>query len=244
MTGPTLVGVGVGPGDPELVTVKGVRVMRDADVVLVPVMADDVTGRAEATVRAHIDAGKVRRVVFALNDRTGVTPRRTQAWDEAARQVADAFSAGATTVAFATIGDPNVYSTFSYLAQSVRELVPDVVVRTVPGVTAMQDLAARSGTTLCEGTESLALMPLTAGVETFRAALGTFDTVVAYKCGRELPEVLDAARAAGRADDAMYGAHLGLPDEDVRRAVDAPADAPYLSTVIVPPVRGRRGGRL
>jgi len=239
-----LVGVGVGPGDPELLTVKAVRVLREADVVLVPVMAPDEQGRAEVTVWAHVDHGRVQRVVFALNDRGGASPRREAAWNAAADTVCGAYDDGATTVAFATLGDPNVYSTFSYLAQTVRGRLPDVGVDTVPGITAMQDLAARSGTVLCEGTETLALFPLTAGIDRFREALRVFDTVVAYKGGRQLPEVLAAVEEAGRLDDAVYGAHLGLPDEDVRPAAAVTGPASYLSTLVVPARRSHRGGKL
>ena len=95
-------------------------------------------------------------------------------------------------MAFATIGDPNLYSTFAYIAQTVRGLVPEVVVETVPGITAMQDLAARSGTVLAEGSERLALVPYTAGDDALRSALRSFDTVVIYKGGRHLPAVMDA----------------------------------------------------
>ncbi len=239
-----LVGVGVGPGDPELLTLKAVRVLRQADVVLVPVMAPDEQGRAEATVRAHVDHGRIQRAVFALNDRGGTTPRREAAWDTAADTAVAAYDGGATTVAFATLGDPNIYSTFTYLAQTVRAKVPDLCVDTVPGITAMQDLAARSGTVLCEGTETLALFPLTAGIDRFREALRTLDTVVAYKGGRQLPEVLAAVEQAGRLDDAVYGAHLGLPDEHVRPAADVTGPASYLSTLVVPARRTHRGGRL
>ena len=97
--------------------------------------------------------------------------------------------------------------------------MPGLTTATVPGITAMQDLAARSGTVLCEGRESLALLPLTAGIATFRAALASFDTVVGYKSGRHLPEVLAAVKEAGRLDDAVHGASLGLPGEDIRPAV-------------------------
>jgi precorrin-2/cobalt-factor-2 C20-methyltransferase len=243
MSGLRLVGVGTGPGDPDLVTVKAVRVLREADVVLVPVMAAEESGRAEATVRAHVTHDRVRRVVFALNERED-SARREAAWDAAARAVADAFAAGATTVAFATIGDPNVYSTFTYLAQGARALVPGLIVETVPGITAMQDLAARSGTVLCEGTETLALLPLTAGLDAFATALARFDTVVAYKGGRRMPEVAALLRAQGRLDDAVFGASLGLPDEDVRPVRELAGPAPYLSTVLVPARRTTRGGKL
>src|SRR5881394_931945 len=94
-----LIGVGVGPGDPELVTVKAVRVLREADAVLVPVLA--------AAPEHPGSAGP-----------GGVTPRRAAAWQAAAAAVAGEFAAGADSVAFGTLGDPNLYSTFSYLAQA------------------------------------------------------------------------------------------------------------------------------
>lgn len=239
-----LVGVGVGPGDPELVTVKGVRVLSEADLVVVPVMDPLEQGRAEATVRVHVTHDRLRRLVFALDDRGGPTVERLSAWEAAADAVAEQLVQRGGTVAFATIGDPNVYSTFTYLADAVRERVPDVVVETVPGITAMQDLAARSGTVLCEGTESLALLPLTAGVDAFEEALTHFDSVVAYKGGRHMPAVLDVLRRHGRLDGAVYGAALGLPDQQLGPAADAPDAAPYLSTVIVPAHRTTRGGKL
>lgn len=275
-----LIGVGVGPGDPELITVKALRVLREADVVLVPVMAGPAssaggataggataggrgpdaarpgsaeTGRAEAVVRAHLGAGRIRRVPFALNDRGGVTRARRAAWEAAAREVAASFEAGARTVAFATIGDPSIYSTFSYLAQEVRKLCPQVTVSSVPGITAMQDLAARSGTVLAEGSESLVLIPLTApdGAARVRAALASGDSIVAYKAGAGarssgIADVLAAVEEAGRLGGAVYGARLGLPGEDIRPAgeVAAAAAVPYLSTLIVPGRRDRTGGKL
>lgn len=117
MSSSRLIGIGVGPGDPELVTVKGVNALRAADVVVVPVMDTGERGRAEATVLHYVPAEKVLRVVFALNERTD-RARREAAWDEAGRTVAELLGRHAT-VAFATIGDPNVYSTFTYLAHTV-----------------------------------------------------------------------------------------------------------------------------
>ena len=238
-----LIGVGVGPGDPELVTVKGVRVLQEADLVVVPVMDPGEMGRAEATVRTYVDREPLR-LVFALDDRGGATPERYSAWEAAADRVAKELRDGAGSVAFATIGDPNIYSTFTYLADAGRERLPEVEVETVPGITAMQDLAARSGTVLCEGTESLALLPLTAGVPAFEEALTQFDTVVAYKGGRRMPQVLEVLGRLGRLDGAVYGAALGLPDEQVGPARDLSGETPYLSTVIAPAARTTRGGKL
>ncbi|MDN3021162.1 precorrin-2 C(20)-methyltransferase [Streptomyces sp. S.PB5] len=245
-----LIGVGVGPGDPELVTVKGVNALRAADVVVVPVMAaadgkdGGEPGRAEATVLHYVPQDKVVRVVFALNERTDRT-RREAAWDAAGARVAQLL-AEHSSVAFATIGDPNVYSTFTYLAQTIAELVPGTVVETVPGITAMQDLAARSGAVLTEGTEPLTLVPVTAGAATLKDALAGPGTVVAYKFGRQAQEVAEALRETGRIEDAVWGSALGLPEESVQAASDlGDAPLPYLSTLIAPARRdGGRGGKL
>ncbi|MFD4941596.1 precorrin-2 C(20)-methyltransferase [Streptomyces sp. NPDC058239] len=239
-----LVGVGVGPGDPELVTVKGVNALRGAAVVVVPVMDTGERGRAEATVLHYVAADKVVRVVFALNERTD-RARREAAWDAAGERVAELLRAHGS-VAFATIGDPNVYSTFTYLAHTIGELLPGTAVETVPGITAMQDLAARSGAVLTEGTEPLTLVPVTAGAAVLKEALEGPGTVVAYKFGRLAAEVATALRETGRTEDAVWGSALGLPEESIRPAAElAEGPLPYLSTLIAPAPRdGGRGGKL
>lgn len=239
----TLIGVGIGPGDPELVTLKAIRVLENADVIFVPVMDLAEQGRAEATVRAHIGGDRIRRLLFALNEREDRS-RREAAWDAAAEGVVAAFRGGVETVAFATIGDPNIYSTFTYLAETVVSLLPEVQVETIPGITAMQALASASGTVLCEGQESLMLLPLTAGIDAFDAALKTADTVVAYKGGAYLAEITSTLKEHHRLDEAIFGAALGLPDQQIHLLAEVTAPAPYLSTVIVPPKRNKRGGRL
>ena len=219
----------MGPGDPELVTIKGLRALREADEVFVPVGDTGEVGRAEATVREYLDEGRIRRLLFALSDDAEARERN---WTGAGREVSEHLREG-KTCAFATIGDPNVYSTFTYLARKVRETLPEVEVETVPGITAMQDLASRSGTVLLEGDERLALLPFTAGEEHLREALASFETVVCYKGGNRTREVLGVAEEAGRLGDAVYGARLGIADEEILPAADmAGREGTYLSTVI------------
>lgn len=187
---------------------------------------------------------KIVRVVFALNERTD-RARREAAWDAAGERVA-ALLRQHGSVAFATIGDPNVYSTFTYLAQTIVESVPGVVIETVPGITAMQDLAARSGAVLTEGTEPLTLVPVTAGSAVLKDALAGPGTVVAYKFGRQAAEVAEALRETGRLGDAVWGSALGLAEESIRPAGELDGEPlPYLSTLIAPARReGGRGGKL
>ena len=130
--------------------------------------------------------------------------------------------AGGTAV-FATIGDPNLYSTFTYVAHTVRALVAGVEVRTVPGITAMQDLAARSGTVLAEGSEPLTLFPYTAGDGRLRGALDSGDTVVVYKGGRHLPDVLDAVATRAASTTASTASSSASPARRSRAPTSARA---------------------
>jgi precorrin-2/cobalt-factor-2 C20-methyltransferase len=246
-----LVGVGVGPGDPELLTIAGLRELKSAGRVFVPVLpgAGDQSGRAEAVVRAHLPANAdIERLAFALSDPVnGSQQNRHEHWRAAAERVAEYLSAENTTAAFATIGDPAIYSTFGYLADAVRELVPSVRIATVPGITAMQATAASAGITLVEGAEPLTVLPMTRNVTTVRDSFAGHGTVVAYKGGRKLRELRDAIEQAGALDRAVYAEHLGTADERVLplSEVDASVDgAPYLSTVVVLPPRGGRGEQL
>ena len=157
--------------------------------------------------------------------------------------MAEEFAAGAATIAFGTLGDPNLYSTFSYLAQTVRDLVPEVTVETVAGITAMQDLASRAGISLAEGTEPVTLVPLNGGVSALDQALAAGGTVVGYKVGAAAspaPAILrDRLHAAGRLEAAVIGARLGLEGELIAPAAEVlrPADALPPAAACRPPPR-------
>ena len=114
----------------------------------------------------------------------------------------------------------------------------------IPGITAMQALAAASRTPLVEGQEVLALVPVTAGLDRLREVLAMADSTVAYKGGRRLPEVTELLRGEDR--DAVMGVDVSLPNQRLVRLSDL-ADgesAPYFSTVLAAPTRSTTGGRL
>ena len=180
-------------------------------------------------VASHLGADRYTRLLFALSDDAAA---RAENWERAAHAVAKPLREG-KTCAFATIGDPNLYSTFTYLSRAVLRYAPEAEVDTVPGITAMQDLASRGSMVLSLGDERLALLPFTAGKTALKSALEGFETVVCYKGGGRLSEVLEVAGEAGRLEDAIYGSRLGMEGEEVLSASEMVGrDGAYLSTVI------------
>lgn len=223
-----LTGVGVGPGDPGLVTRRAVEVLSQADRVAAPVSQGQEPGRAESVVRAVLPGTAITRLTFEMT--------RDASHEAVARSIMGWLDEG-EHVAFVTLGDPAVYSTFPALVGALRDLGCAARVDTVPGITAFQELAARSGTVLLDGTESMALVTALDGTVHVAAALADpTRAVVVYKGGRYVPEIAALLAEHGRLEGAVFGERLGLSTERICPLEDA-ADAPasYLATVIVPP---------
>ena len=227
-----LVGIGVGPGEADLVTVRAVCALRRADRVVAPATAVDAVGRAEAVVRQAVPGLRVERITFTMVPGRVERDRSVAA---AARVLAAYLDAG-EEVAFVTLGDPLTYSTFTSVATAVRGRRPATVVEQVPGIMAFQALAARTGTTVTDERQRLLVRTALDG-EDAGAELADADvTVVLYKGGRRLPDLAKAAAAAGRLEGAVAGELLGMPGERIGPLSDLAADGPasYLATVIVP----------
>ncbi|HLN18078.1 MAG TPA: precorrin-2 C(20)-methyltransferase [Acidimicrobiales bacterium] len=231
-----LTGVGVGPGDPGLLTRRAMAVLAEADRVVAPTTSPDEVGRAEAVVRAALPELPIVRLPFDMSGGGDGEAARRASHDKAAAALRPWLDDGGH-VAFVTLGDPNIYSTFPSLVAALGRLGWGGAVDTVPGITAFQELAARSATVLLDGTDSLALVTALDGTEHLAEALAEPGrAVVVYKGGRHVPAIAELLDRHGRLDGAVFGELLGLPGERVGPLTDAAATpASYLATVIVPP---------
>lgn len=231
----SLIGVGVGPGAPDLLTTRALDICRAADRVFGPTMAVDSIGRAESILRQAAPEVSVDRLVFAIRRDEEA---RAEAHAEAATRVVACLDRG-EQIAFITLGDPNLYSTFHHLAAAVVAQRPGTPVSTVPGIMAFQDVAARTGTIVTDGVERLLIVSAVDGPEVVEAAVADdAATVVIYKGGRHLPAISDLLERAGRLDGAVFGELIGLPGERVGPAAAYGAQpAAYLATVVVPAKR-------
>jgi precorrin-2/cobalt-factor-2 C20-methyltransferase len=230
--GPRLVGVGVGPSDPDLVTERALAVLRAADRVYAASTGPDAISRAEAVVRAAAPELGVDRLVIEIGRDDAA---RARSIDAGAQELIGRLDQGAL-VALVVLGDPNVYSVFTRVAAIVAAARPAVPVETVPGIMAFQDLAAHTNTVLADGDDELSVITLGRDAARLEPLLDDpHRTVVVYKGGRHLPAVAAQLAERDRLDGAVVGEMLGLPGGR-GVAVEAVADRPasYLATVVVP----------
>lgn len=232
----TLYGIGVGPGAADLLTVRAVRVLKTVDVILAAASPRNDYSRALETARPHLRAGvEVLRLEFPMtHDRQLLR----QAWDVAATATERVLRQG-KDAAFLTIGDPLIYSTFGYLSRTLSRRAPDLAVEVVPGITSFQAAAARTGTILCEGRESLLILPGINDARTLEHGLTQVDSAVILKAYRNFPAIRQVLEQTGYKADSLFASHVAMAGEQFTRDLDSLPDVPpYLSLVLAHRHRG------
>lgn len=229
----TVYAVGVGPGDPELLTRKAERILRNVDVVLAPVSNPTDASVALGTIREFIDESRQEIIVHQFpmtSDRARLIP----AWQEAAVLIAGHAEAG-RSVAFITIGDPLFYSTFIYLLRILRQQWPQLRIEIVPGISSINAAAAEAALPLVEGDEKMVVIPATAGIEQITAALASYETVVLLKVKPLFAQILELLRAAGREQSTVFVERVGSSRQKVLTDFgEIAAHSPdYLSLMII-----------
>lgn len=233
-----LTAVGVGPGDPELITIKGRRAIEAADVVFVPRSRNGEHSIALHIADRWIDRSRQPVVELAL-PMTRNSDELVPAWQTAADRIAAHLTALGDRAAgvYLLLGDPLLYGTFTYIWRQIERRHPDVEIAIVPGVTSFSAAAALGQMPLGSTSDRIAILPAT--YETDAAALqrllADFEVVVLMKVGPVLPCILAALDDLALLDAALYAERIGMRGEYVSREVRSlrGQTRPYLSLLIV-----------
>ncbi|MFP3984158.1 MAG: precorrin-2 C(20)-methyltransferase [Desulfurivibrionaceae bacterium] len=231
--------VGTGPGDPELLTLKSVRILKDSEVWLVPAARMSGESTALNIIRQVVDGGGKEIIshhfpmkkVFRGEE---PVPEVKKAWEEAADLIVGHLRSG-RNVAFPTLGDPSIYSTGFYICETLFDHDPELKAHIVPGISAMGASAASAGQPLCLGDERMALIPATFENGELRETLEKFESVVLMKVHKVLDRVVPLLADLDLLDKAVLVERTSLSEERIRRDLTEALkeEQHYFSTMIV-----------
>ena len=227
-----LYGIGVGPGDPELLTVKAQQLLQRVEVICFTQLDDGRESYALSVVRGFLEGAKPEflSIVVPSDD----TPVSEQTWRDAATQIGERLRQG-QDVAFITEGDPMLYSEFSYLLESVRKANPEVAIEVIPGVSSVMAAAASAGVPLATHGQRLAILPAVYGIDDLREAITNYDTIVLMEVNRTLLQALANLENLGLAGKATYVRRATTQREEVVQEIHqlTEEDLDYFSLLII-----------
>jgi precorrin-2/cobalt-factor-2 C20-methyltransferase len=229
--------IGVGPGDPELLTLKAVRILGEVGCIFVPKGKEEGDSIALSIVRGSVNLAdkEIVEAYFPMQKTAGPekAPELDSRWKGTVEALVRQLEAGLDT-AFITIGDPAIYSTFFYLHEGLVRALPGLSIEIVPGVSSINASACRAGIPLGLGDGRIAVLPANY-LDRLQATIEEFDTVVLMKVHRVFREVLAMLTDLGLLEKAVYVARAGMAAESVRTdlAGIAPRDLDYFSMIIV-----------
>ena len=208
----TLYGIGVGPGDPDLITMKAVKILRQVDMVFAAASTKNDHSLAVNIAREHIpDSAPVVRLKFPMTrDKT----ETRSAWAMHADTIINHLESG-QDVAFLTLGDAMTYSTFGYIVRYISAAAPHLKIETIPGISSYQAAAARLNTPLVEGEESLMVVSGAKGGNRLRALARKPENVVFLKAYRNVKDITDALTENGCYQQCIGIKNCGLKNEEI-----------------------------
>jgi precorrin-2/cobalt-factor-2 C20-methyltransferase len=228
----TLYGISVGPGDPELITLKGLRLLRTAAAIAFPAGLEGRPGIAERIISPWtIPEQKQLPLHFPYVPDLDIL---TEAWHNAAQKVWS-YLEGGQDVAFACEGDISFYSTFTYLAQTLQQLHPEVVIEIVPGVSSPMAAAAALGLPLTFRDQRLAVLPAIYTMGELESVLRWADAIVLMKVSSVYEQIWQVLKQYQLLDRAFAVERVTLPEQKIYRNLrDRPSLAlSYFSLLIV-----------
>ncbi len=219
--------VGCGPGDPELLTIKAVGLIKNAEVVFAPTSKEGKPSIALSIVKKYINSSaKMVNLIFPMLKEKGVLKNY---WKENAEKIANEVRAGKRVI-YLTVGDPSIYSTWIYIYKELRRNHKDIEIDIVPGITSIFAFAAEAKIALVEGDETLAIVPACYDMDRVRRTSNVCDTVIFLKDGKYFDDVIDMLSDAGFVEDSI-----------VAIAQDVAIEGEIMKMSRLADLRGRRG---
>ena len=207
-----LYGIGVGPGDPDLITIKAAKILNQVDIVFAAASTKNNHSLAVNIASEHIpESATVKMLRFPMTRDKDETRR---AWKEHALTIIAELEKG-RNVAFLTLGDSMTYSTFGYVLRYVQELAPHIPVISVPGITSYQAAAACLNTPLVEGEEALLVLSGVSGGGYLRKIAVKPDNLVFMKAYRNMEDIAAALDEFDLLDNSVAIKNCGLPEQEI-----------------------------
>jgi len=215
---PVLIVVGCGPGDPELLTVKAVKAIQDADVIMCPTSREGKPSIALSVVSTIIDKSKKQEIVNLVFPMTKDKETLKITWNKNSSILAQSVLSGKKVV-YLTVGDPYLYSTWIYLHRELETKYPEIKITVIPGIVSIFTFASKVGISLAEGSEKITIIPSCYDLSKVKELAKNSDTMVFLKDGRYFDQVIELLKEAGFPDDSVFaiGQDLDTEHEIVRK---------------------------
>jgi precorrin-2/cobalt-factor-2 C20-methyltransferase len=235
-----LYGIGVGPGDPDYLTLAAADRLKHVDVVLAASSTRNEYSTALNIARPHLPAdARVELLKFPM---TKKPDELEAAWRENAARTADLLDQG-LRVAFLTLGDPMLYSTFGYLLRTLKRERPDQAVEIIPGVTSFQAAAAKTQTILAESGENLVVFSGVGDEARLERLMDEADNMVILKSYKNFEILRELVERKGLGGSTVFVSRLGLQEERIHLGLDEVKQTPhYLSLLLVTNTDKGEGG--
>ena len=215
---PELIAVGCGPGDPDLLTVKAVRAIQNADIIMCPTSKEGKPSIALSVISSIIDKSKNQEIVNLVFPMTKDKETLESTWKKNSKILAEGVLAGKNVV-YITVGDPYLYSTWIYLHREISKNHPEIKVTVIPGIVSMFTFASKVGISLAEGAEKFSVIPSCYDLSQVKEIAKNSDTMVFLKDGRYFDQVIELLKESGFSDDSIFaiGQDLDTENEIIRK---------------------------
>lgn len=234
-----LIGIGVGPGDPDLLTVKAVKAIHNADIIMCPASKEDRPSIALSVVSSLIDKSKNQEIIKLIFPMTKDKDVLVSTWKKNAKIMAEKVLSGKNVV-YLTVGDPYLYSTWIYMHREIKSNHPELKISVIPGIVSMFTFASKVGVSIAEGAEKVAVIPSCYDLSTVKEIAKNTESLIFLKDGRYFDQVIELLKESGFPDNSTFaiGQDLGTEKEIIRKLTlgevnDDTLTTKYFSILIV-----------